>query len=157
MSDARDGMANDRQFPFTEHLGAVTRDMTRATVDLGWLENYDLDMIDAAEVFLTYQAREVETNNKKSPFASKNDLLVYAQGIGRPIADSLDSCRKVGGEEMLVSLLYHIASLAYGRGVRDAHDGRLSPQTVRELAKRWNRLDEKHEAMRELYDDIRVS
>ena len=30
-------------------------------------------------------------------------------------------------------------------------------QTVRELAKRWNRLDEKHEAMRELYDDLRMS
>lgn len=157
MSDAHDNKANNQRFPFVEHTPAVTRDLIHAKVDLGWLEGYDLDMIDAAEMFLIYQARDVENQNKKSPFASHEDLLVYAQGIGRPIADSLDSCRKTCGEEMLISLLYHIASLAYGRGVRDAHDERLSPQTVREFALRWNRFDERHKAMRELYDDLRMS
>lgn len=157
MSDARNDKTHDQQFPFTEHMGTVSHDLVCATVDLSWLKGYDLDMIDAAEMFLTHQACTVEAENKKSPFASSEDLLVYAQGIGRPIADSLNSCRNAPSDEMLISLLYHVASLAYGRGVRDAHDERLSPQTVREFALRWNRFDERHKAMRELYDDLRMS
>ena len=51
--------------------------------------------------------------------------------------------------------MYLMASLAYQHGVRDASEGRLTPETVDNVVKRRAKADESRAAMRDLYDDIR--
>ena len=52
-------MANERDNatpPFMRNIGRVIDDLVGTTVDLSWLADYDLDMIDAVEAFAMREA-----------------------------------------------------------------------------------------------------
>ena len=89
-------------------------------------------------------------------YRSAEDLLAHAEGVANSISGVLALYRdKHEEEENAFNIMYLMASLAYQHGVRDASEGRLTPETVDNVVKRRAKADESRAAMRDLYDDIR--
>ena len=88
-------------------------------------------------------------------YRSAEDLLAHAEGVANSISGVLSLYRdKHEEEENAFNILYPMASLAYQHGVRDASEGRLTPETVDNVVKRRAKADESRAAMHDLYDDI---
>ena len=152
-------MANERDNatpPFMRNIDRVIDDLVGTTVDLSWLADYDLDMIDAVEAFAMREAYKYNYVNGDGTYQNEDDALLNAGALGRSIANvCAASRRKHAADEPLFVLLYGVANLAYEHGVRDGYDGRLSSGCARRITKDLDRSDEKHEAMREFLDDVR--
>lgn len=152
-------MANERDNatpPFMRNIDRVIDDLVGTTVDLSWLADYDLDMIDAVEAFAMREAYKYNYVKGDGTYQNEDDALLNAGALGRSIANvCAASRRKHAADEPLFVLLYGVANLAYEHGVRDGYDGRLSNGCARRITKDLDRSDEKHEAMREFLDDVR--
>ena len=129
------------------------------TVDLSRLAEFGQDEVDVLERFtkaLACSALDGEPV-KEDDIASLRDQFTAAESVGKAIADSLSASRSGAKEDSLVlPLLLIIAEMAYRHGVADTYRGSLSKETQRMVAASADDADREREAMRELYDDLRV-
>ncbi len=142
--------------PFMRNMDTVVDHLVGTTVDLSWLADYDLDMIDAVEAFTVSEAYKTFYVNGDGTYQTEDDAILNAAALGRSVANVCAASRRQhSADEPLFVLLFHVANLAYERGVRDGADGRLSDGCRRRITKQLDQSDEKHDAMRSFMDDVR--
>ena len=158
MADTHENNADNMDALINEYAETVIHNLYGMRVDLSWLEGHDFDLITAIDSYVTYRACKAEIMDEDSLYVSAEDMVAHAEGIAHPISGVLSLYRDKHEEnEELFSIIYLIASLAYQHGVRDAGTGRLTKETVDRIVKRRARADERRQAMRDLYDDLRES
>lgn len=142
--------------PYLRNFYLVFEHFLSTGVDMSWLADYDLDMIDAVEALFTDQSYKTYHGKETSTYQTEEDALIQAHALGRSIANLTSACRRgANEEEPLLLLLQFTANLAYERGVRDAHEGRLTSECMQRISAKIAEADKRHDEMREFLDDIR--
>lgn len=156
MSSIHDDATNNEQPPYAQYTDMIMGHIKATKVDLSWLDDYDLDMIDGIESFVLYQTYKSELSEQNSPIKMMEDLSIYANGVSVAFWDAFSVLR--GGckePQDLFLILLLVAHLAYKNGARDAFEGRLSTEALRGIAKKRAAADRGRQARHEFFDDIR--
>ncbi len=122
-------------------------------IDLGWVGRLDCGAVELLEQIASFEM--TRTAIADDLFATKEDVQVFGEGIGRVAAKMFNICRQKEQVE-LITLLIALARGGYEAGVRDAGEGRLSSECVRAIAGRVGRSDERYDAMKEFYDELNI-
>ena len=156
MSDRNNDATNNELPRYAQYTDMIMGHVGSTNVDLGWLEDYDLDMIDGIGSFVQYEACKQEIFVKDSPFESVEDLAVYGNGVSISFWDAFSVLRSQCKEPTnLFLILLLLSDLAYKNGARDAFEGRLSTEALRKLAEKRAAADRGRQARKDFFDDIR--
>lgn len=156
MSSIHDDATNNEQPPYAQYAEMIMGHIKATKVDLSWLDDYDLDMIDGIESFVLFQTFKSEIKEKDSPIKTMEDLSIYANGVSVTFWDAFSVLR--GGcqePQDLFLILLLMTQLAYKNGARDAFEGRLSAEALRGIAEGRAAADRGRNARKEFFDDIR--
>lgn len=156
MNDNRDRSSNEPKPPFVNYIDEVIDDFAFNMVDFSWLEDYDLNKLQALKTVLTYELVKMTGKEENCPYWNEEDLITMADSAARGVCRILSLLRRQAGEEALFVLLHTISRQCYEAGVRDAFAERLSSDSMRAITRGQEKLSSKEDELLEYYEGLQL-
>lgn len=128
-------------------------------IDLSRLKEFGQDELDALEAFIKVlscsriDGELVEDDD----FAGLHDHIIASESVGKAVADCFSAYRgEAKAESLVLPMLIAIADVAYKHGVSDAYREVITQESQRRIAASVESAQHEREAMRDLYNDLRM-
>ena len=152
MNDDHGNCQIDEASEQERNLDALLTALKNNPIDVGWLSEYDMGMVETCERYMAYQAARCALDD--DPLADERDIDACGRSVGGAGSALFAALSHADEDADLFVLLTLACQGGYEAGVRDAVEGRISSGYARGLAAKTDRADLKRAAMYGFHRDI---